>query len=77
MNKEAEAYKTAYARERAARLEAEQLLDDKSRELFLKNQQLEASNTRLKEQHNALVRNESWQPWAHCPPVLPMRSIIR
>ena len=54
MNKEAEAYKTAYARERAARLEAEQLLDDKSRELFLKNQQLEASNTRLKEQHNAL-----------------------
>lgn len=58
MNDEAQAYKTAYARERAARLEAEQLLDDKSRELFLKNQQLEASNKQLKEQHNALVRNE-------------------
>lgn len=58
MNEEAQAYKTAYTREKAARLEAEQLLDDKSRELFLKNQQLEASNQQLKEQHNALMRNE-------------------
>ncbi len=58
MSDEAQAYKQAYSREKAARLEAEQLLDDKSRELFLKNQQLEASNKQLKEQHSALMRSE-------------------
>ncbi|WP_261841204.1 sensor histidine kinase [Aliamphritea ceti] len=58
MSDEAEAYKKAYAREKSARLEAEQLLDDKSRELFMKHQQLEETNRQLQEQHNIILRNE-------------------
>ena len=51
-------YKVAYEREKTARIEAEQLLDDKSRELYLLNEELKASNQLLKDQQNLMLRNE-------------------
>ncbi|WP_417221914.1 sensor histidine kinase [Amphritea sp.] len=55
---EAEAYKAAYQREKQARLEAEQLLEVKTRNLFLANQQLRDQNTLLKNQQALLIRTE-------------------
>ncbi|MBP0047377.1 GHKL domain-containing protein [Marinobacterium sp. AK62] len=51
-------YKAAYERERAARLKAEQLLEDKSRELYQQNRRLEESYEQLQQQQAALVQNE-------------------
>lgn len=58
MDKTTNPYETAYEREKAARLKAEQLLEDKSRELFLKNQQLEESYHKLQQQQAIIVQNE-------------------
>lgn len=51
-------YKAAYERERAARLQAELLLENKSRELYQQNRRLEESYEQLQQQQNALVHNE-------------------
>ncbi|MBQ0755985.1 MAG: GHKL domain-containing protein [Amphritea sp.] len=52
------AYQEAYRREKKARREAEQLLEDKSRELFKLNNELLNTNNRLKEQQSLMLRNE-------------------
>ena len=51
-------YKQAYERERKARLEAEHLLEEKSRELYQKNQHLEQSYEQLKKQQALMLQNE-------------------
>lgn len=51
-------YKQAYEREREARLKAEQMLEDKSRELYHQNRRLEESYEQLQQQQNALVQSE-------------------
>lgn len=48
----------AIKREKAARKEAEQLLEDKSRELYLSNRVLENSLNNLKETQSQLVQSE-------------------
>ena len=48
---EAEMYKRFFERERVARKEAEQYLEDKSRELYLSNQQLAALAIKLEEEN--------------------------
>jgi C4-dicarboxylate-specific signal transduction histidine kinase len=53
-----DAYKRAYKREKLARLEAEQLLEDKSRELYLSNQQLSQKHNALMTQQSAMIKNE-------------------
>lgn len=58
MSEDLELYKQAYERERKARLAAEDVLESRSRELFLKNQELEASLVQLKAQQDALIRSE-------------------
>ncbi|CAI8233050.1 MAG: Sporulation kinase E [Marinobacterium sp. xm-d-530] len=58
MSEELELYKQAYERERKARQAAEDVLETRSRELFLKNQELEASLVQLKAQQDALIRSE-------------------
>jgi len=55
---EESAYKAAYHREKKARQEAEQLLEDKSRELFILNRELLDINTQLKEHQSLMLRNE-------------------
>lgn len=54
-----DAYKRAYTREKMARLEAEQLLENKSRELYLINQQLSDTNNELKAKHEELITQQS------------------
>ncbi|WP_438462845.1 sensor histidine kinase [Marinomonas sp. PE14-40] len=54
-----DAYKRAYTREKMARLEAEQLLENKSRELYLSNQQLSDANNELKAKHEELITQQS------------------
>lgn len=51
-------YEVAYAREKRARLKAEQLLEDKARDLYLKNQKLEESYEKLKQQQALTMQNE-------------------
>ena len=51
-------YKKAYERERLARLEAENLLEEKSRSLYKLNQELESKNAFLEKQQIALLRQE-------------------
>lgn len=51
-------YKSAYERERKARLKAEQLLEDKARELYSKNVRLEESYSQLKKQQTIMLNNE-------------------
>ena len=58
MSDELELYKQAYERERKARLAAEDVLERRSRELYLKNQELETSLVQLKAQQDALIRSE-------------------
>lgn len=58
MSDEAELYKRAFEREREARNAAELIVENTSRELYLKNQKLEASLAQLKEQQRVLVQNE-------------------
>lgn len=52
------AYKTAYEREKRARLKAEEVLENKSRELFLKNERLKESYDLLQKQQTAMLQNE-------------------
>lgn len=54
-----DAYKRAYTREKMARLAAEQLLEDKSRELYLSSQQLSEAHDELKKNHAELVTQQS------------------
>ncbi|MCP4598400.1 MAG: GHKL domain-containing protein [Neptuniibacter sp.] len=58
MSKEKDPYEVAYKRERDARLHAEKLLEDKARELYLKNQQLEESFSQLKKQQAIMLNHE-------------------
>lgn len=58
MSDEAELYRRAYERERDARKAAEQVVEDTTRELYLKNQKLEESLKQLKDQQRVLVQNE-------------------
>ncbi|SFG38765.1 sensor histidine kinase [Neptunomonas qingdaonensis] len=51
-------YKIAYQREKKARLEAEQLLEDKARSLYITNQELIDSNKELKKHQAIMLRNE-------------------
>ncbi len=54
-----DAYKRAFKREKMARLEAEQLLENKSRELYLSSQQLSNAHEELKKNHTELVTQQS------------------
>ncbi|KNC68649.1 sensor histidine kinase [Pseudoalteromonas ardens] len=51
-------YYKAYRREKQARDELETLLEDKTRSLYLANQELEANLTQLKRQHAAILQSE-------------------
>ena len=51
-------YKAAYEREKQARLKAEEILEEKSRELFLKNQRLQESYETLQKQQAVMLQNE-------------------
>lgn len=51
-------YKVAYEREKQARLKAEEVLEAKSRELFLKNQRLQESYETLQKQQAVMLQNE-------------------
>lgn len=53
-----EDYARALERQRQARVIAEQLLEDKSRELFLKNQSLESALEKLVDQQQKLIAQE-------------------
>ena len=50
--------RTRYERERAARKEAERLLEEKSRDLYLANTELSGALAKLKEAQSQLVQNE-------------------
>lgn len=52
------AYRVAYTREKLARLEAERLLEERSRELYQRNCELEASYAALKEQQALALYHE-------------------
>lgn len=58
MKDPANPYQSAYERERKARLKAEQLLEEKSRELYTKNLRLEESYSQLKKQQAMMLNNE-------------------
>lgn len=58
MSEELELYKQAYERERMGRLAAEEALETRSRELYIKNQELEESIKKMESQQKALVRSE-------------------
>ena len=51
-------YEKAYLREKQLRKQAEQLLEDRSRELYLSNEQLQEANRALQEQQRAMVQSE-------------------
>ncbi len=51
-------YEKAYQREKLLRKQAEQMLEDRSRELFLANEQLQETNRLLQEQQQAMIRSE-------------------
>lgn len=51
-------YEKAYLREKELRKQAEQLLEDRSRELFLANEQLKEANSSLHEQQKIAVQSE-------------------
>ncbi len=51
-------YIAAYEREKRARLKAEEILESKSRELFLKNERLQESYELLQKQQTAMLQNE-------------------
>lgn len=58
MSDEATLYRRAYEREQVARKAAEQAVEHIARELYIKNQKLEASFQQLKDQQRVLVQNE-------------------
>ena len=51
-------YRKAYEREKQLRKQAEQLLEDRSRELYRSNEQLKEVNEALHEQQRAMVQSE-------------------
>jgi two-component system NtrC family sensor kinase len=51
-------YQQAHAREKAARLKAERLLEDKSRKLFQQKLELEENYIKLHQQESAMLQNE-------------------
>lgn len=51
-------FEAAYLREKAARMRAEKLLEDKARELYLKNVKLEESYKQLQQQQAITMQNE-------------------
>ena len=51
-------YIAAYEREKRARLKAEEILESKSREVFLKNERLQESYELLQKQQTAMLQNE-------------------
>lgn len=51
-------YLIAYRREKAARLAAEKLLEEVTREVYFKNAELERINREVKEQQQALIQQE-------------------
>lgn len=53
-----DAYKRSYEREKAARMQAERLLEDKSRELYAAHKELKEAHESLITQQSALVKNE-------------------
>ncbi|TBR42791.1 GHKL domain-containing protein [Marinomonas agarivorans] len=53
-----DAYKRSYEREKAARMQAEELLEIKSRELYAANQELKQAHESLVAQQSAMVKNE-------------------
>lgn len=55
---ELELYKKALDREKQARLQAEQLLEDKVRDIYTINQDLSAANTQLRAQQKEMIRTE-------------------
>ncbi|AZZ95988.1 ATP-binding protein [Pseudoalteromonas sp. R3] len=58
MSNESNEYYKAYLREKQARDELETLLEDKTRSLYLANQELEANLAQLKRQHAAILQSE-------------------
>lgn len=58
MNTPDNPYKAAFEREKKARLRAEQLLEDRTRELYIKNQELEHNYLQLKKQQALMLKNE-------------------
>lgn len=58
MNQNVEVLNRTLERERAARKQAEQLLEDKARELYVSNRELSSSLDRLKEAQSQLVQSE-------------------
>jgi len=58
MNSELEYYRRAWQREKKTRREAEQLLEDRARELYLANKQLQNTNELIKVNQEQLVHNE-------------------
>lgn len=51
-------YKKAYEREKKARLKAEEILENKTRELFIKNQNLKETNNLLQQHQAIMLQNE-------------------
>ena len=51
-------YEKAYIREKQLRKQAEQLLEDRSRELYLSNKQLQEVNDALHDQQRVMVQTE-------------------
>ena len=51
-------YKAAYERQKVARIRAEQLLEDRSRELYESNQKLRKAYEKVKEQKNTILHQE-------------------
>ncbi|BBB30405.1 sensor histidine kinase [Neptunomonas japonica] len=58
MSDDVNPYQQAHAREKAARLKAELLLEDKSRKLYIQKQKLEESYVKLRQQESAMLQNE-------------------
>lgn len=58
MSEQQDPYYQAYLREKKARREVEQLLEDSSRQLYEKNQQLEQQLEQIKLQQNTLLQHE-------------------
>ena len=59
-------YKAAYERQRQARMLAEELLENRSRELFEANQSLQYAYNKLKNQKQQIIHQEklaSIGPW--------------
>ena len=55
---DSDVYQQAYQREKQARRQMETLLENKTRELFLSNQQLQEANKTLKAQQRSMVKTE-------------------